>query len=315
MQISVTFDPAKDLQAAVHAAVEAAYGAKPQSGNVSIVHAPVTAQPTAAAEASHPSQVSEPAQVVNPLQPGVTPSTAPTQPVTSGSATVATPAGVELDSTGIPWDARIHSGAVDDNGQHKKTAKGVWVKRKGCPDSEFETVSKELQTLMAAAPNTSLPAGGVLGNPTNHPHQVAIPVPGQPDHYVVAPATAPQAQAQPAPAATAPVGESAPVMAAAPVVTQPAPVSPAGVAPMPTLAPMPTPTPVAPHDFTTLAQWIAPQMESAGGKLKPEHVEHFCRQCGIVDGQGVGQFSLVINRPDAVAWLYQAFVQQIAAMG
>ena len=312
MQISVTFDPAKDLQAAVHAAVEAAYG-KPQSGNV--VVAPLTVQPTVADDASHPSPVSEPAQGANPLQLGVTPSIAPTQPVTSGSATVATPAGVELDSTGIPWDARIHSGAVDENGQHKKTAKGVWTKRKGCPDHEFEAVSKELQTLMAASPATNLPAGGVLGNPTHYPHQIAVPVPGQPDHFTVAPVTAPQAQAPVAQAATAPVGESAPVMAAAPVVTPGAPVSPAGVAPMPTLAPMPTPTPIAPHDFTTLAQWIAPQMEAAGGKLKAEHVEHFCRQCGIVDAQGVGQFSLVINRPDAVAWLHQAFVQQIAAMG
>lgn len=312
MQISVTFDPAKDLQAAVHAAVEAAYG-KPQTGNGAPVQ--VTAQPTAVESALQHSQATAPAQDANPLQPGVTPSTVPTQPVTSGSATVTTPAGVELDSTGLPWDARIHSSGVDENGKHKKTAKGVWNKKKGCTDTEFDQVSKELMTLMAANPATNLPAAGVLGNPTNHPHQVAVPVPGQPDQFTVVPATAPQAQAPVAPAAMAPVGESAPVMAAAPVVTQPAPVSPGGIAPMPTLAPMPTPTPIAPHDFTTLAQWIAPQMEATGGKLKPEHVEHFCRQCGIVDAQGVGQFALVINRPDAVAWLHQAFVQQIAAMG
>lgn len=326
MQISLTFDPAKDLPAAVHAVVEAAYGKSQQTivmGNVTAAnsaHTPAAVSQTVAAVVT-PDQSNDAAQGASPLEQPPIHSTAPTQPDTSGSATVATPAGVELDANGVPWDARIHSGAIGEDGKHKKTAKGVWTKRKGCPDSEYEAVTAELKNLMAASPATALPPGGVLGNPTNHPHQVAVPVPGQPEHFVVQPmpgalATATPAQVQSVPVAMAQDGASAQPAAAAPVETQPAQVLPGGAQPMSTLAPMPMPTPVAPHDYVTLAQWVARACDPAqGGKLTVEHVEHFCRQAGIVDGAGIGQFSLVQNRPEFVGWLHQAFVQQIAAMG
>lgn len=313
MQISLTFDPAKDLQAAVQAAVAAAYGT---SGNAQpqAAAAQATAQPTVAADASHPSQATSPAPVADAPNAAPIPGTAPTPPAQSAAATNA-PAGVELDKDGVPWDARIHSSSKKTN------VDGRWAKRKGGDADEHARVTKELQSLMAAAPATSLPAGGVLGNPTNHPHQVAVPVPGQPDHFVVQPmpgaqVTASPAPQQPAPVATAPVGVTEQPLAVAPAPTQPA-LAPQGgaIAPMPTLAPMPTPQPIAPHDYVTLAQWVAQNLEEAGGKLKPEHVEWFCRQCQIVDGAGVGQFALVANRPDAVAWLYQSFVAQINAAG
>lgn len=322
MQVSVTFDPTKDSLNLILQAVRNAYALQDvgapdgPKGSVALaveVQGDASAKDIAAAMAN---QSNGAAQGASPLPGASTPSTAPTPAGGSAAASSAPVAGaVELDSTGLPWDARIHSSGVDEQGKHKKTAKGVWNKRKGCTDDEFDTVSKELLSLMAAQPMTTLPAGGVMGNPANFPHQVAVPVPGQPDHYTVAPATGSQAPQQPAPAATAPAGQSAPPTGAAPVTMQTAPVLPAGVAPMPTSAPMPTPAPIVPHDFITLAQWIAPQMEEAGGKLKQEHVEYFCRQCQIVDGQGVGQFALVANRPDAISWLYDAFKAQIAAAG
>lgn len=315
MQISVTFDPTKDLCAAVQNAIAAIYGAPqqalPESGNVPAA-AQVTAQPTVVADVSHPSQVTSPAPVAEAPNAAPIPGTAPIPQAPLAAATNA-PAGVVLDKDGVPWDARIHSSSKKTN------ADGRWAKRKGGNADEYAAITKELQSLMAAAPVTSLPPGGVLGNPTNHPHQVAVPVPGQPDHFVVQPmpgaqVTASPAPQQPAPVATAPAGVTEQPLAVAPAPTPVAQAPQGGaIAPMPTLAPMPTPTPVAPHDYVTLAQWVAQNLEEAGGKLKPEHVEWFCRQCQIVDGQGVGQFALVANRPDAVAWLYQSFVAQINA--
>jgi len=46
---------------------------------------------------------------------------------------------VELDENGVPWDERIHSG------NKKQTSKGVWQRRRGLQDSEFDAVMDELK--------------------------------------------------------------------------------------------------------------------------------------------------------------------------
>lgn len=51
---------------------------------------------------------------------------------------------VDLDADGLPWDARIHSGSG------KKTAKGVWARRKNVSDELWEQVRAELRGIMAA---------------------------------------------------------------------------------------------------------------------------------------------------------------------
>lgn len=299
MQISLSFNPVEDKHEHVNAVVDAVYGVKSSPKFQSGVDALATAQLTAAVESSQPSLANTPAVIAS----FPNPTTAPTAAASNTPATNG-PAGVELDKNGIPWDARIHSGGVDpETGAHKKTAAGVWAKRKGVDDLTVSTITKELQNLMAnqvghAAPPAGLPAGGVLGNPVNVPHQEAVPLPGQPDAFVAV-SIAPMPGQTPA-IAPMPMAEPAPQMAPQP---------------QPQMQPVPQPAAAMPiTDFNSLAVWLAPNLEESGGKLKREHVAHFCQQCGIVDAQGAGDFSLAAHRPDAIAWLHQAFTAQLAAM-
>lgn len=334
MEISLSFNPSKDAHAHVSNVVDAVFGVQQspnaQSGAQSVqtaLNTPVSAAPTSPPVS--PTVVSTTAPLSSPAAAGVAefpnPTTAPTQVVSATHAT-ASPAGVELDKNGIPWDVRIHSGGVEADGAHKKNKDGSWAKRKGVSDLDVSTITKELQNLMAAQigtgnPPAGLPVGGVVGHPSNVPHQEAVPLPNDPNNFVISPGTtAPLGQPapqQPAPVVTAPVGQPTP-QSGAPVAAFPdapqqlsgAPVLAPNVAPMP--VPMPA-APAAPTDFNSLAVWLAPNLEESGGKLSRAHVEHFCRQCNIVNAQGEGDFSLVANRPDAVVWLHQAFVAQIAA--
>ena len=52
--------------------------------------------------------------------------------------------GVDLDGNGLPWDSRIHSSSK------KKTAKGVWKKRKNVPEATLMQVESELRQAMNA---------------------------------------------------------------------------------------------------------------------------------------------------------------------
>jgi hypothetical protein len=317
MQISLSFNPAEDNHVTVTRVVDAVYGVKTSPNAASVPtgnNTPVLDAPTspAALNVDASSTVNQSPVVAPGVSSFPNHSTAPTAAALDTPA-VNGPAGVVLDKNGIPWDARIHSGGVNDDGTHKKNKDGSWAKKKGVDDLTASNITKELQNLMAAqighaAPPAGLPAGGVLGNPVNTPHQEAVPLPTDPNAYVIAPSGI----------AIAPM--PAPVAEPAPTTLQPqiAPM-PMGDAPQlaPTVAPMPLPIPqpaAAPTDYNSLAVWLAPNLEESGGKLKREHVEHFCRQCNIVNAQGVGEFALVANRPDAVAWLFQAFTQQIAAM-
>jgi len=68
----------------------------------------------------------------------------------SGNAAPTTFAnGVELDSRGLPWDARIHS--LGANNTHPKTAKGEWKQKRGINGGNLvATVEAELRAVMAA---------------------------------------------------------------------------------------------------------------------------------------------------------------------
>lgn len=63
---------------------------------------------------------------------------------------------VELDSTGLPWDGRIHS--LGDNGTHPKTDKGVWRKKRNVQPMLVSQVETELRTLLAATPGAQVAA-------------------------------------------------------------------------------------------------------------------------------------------------------------
>lgn len=120
-----------------------------------------------------------------------------------------------LDKEGLPWDERIHSS------NHQMTAKGVWQRRRGITDEEYNRVKAEL-----LAPITL--------SPIEKPAPV---VPVISSESVIPFVSAPQAPAAPvAPAydfvnnATAPVEpvipQAAPVAPVESVVPQAAPVAP-----------------------------------------------------------------------------------------
>lgn len=321
MQVSIQFNPAVDDHNELSALVAAIYNVgiikanTLQVGNVHVA-AQATAPTMAAANVSPPSQASALAQAGSPNV--STPLTAPTVADISEAVTTDQDAdAASLDKDGVPWDARIHSSS------RKVNADGRWSKRKGVQPLEHQQITQELQNLMASQvghipPPAGLPAGGVLGNPVNVPHQEAIPVPGQPDAFVAAPIAMGNAQPQPAAIATV-AATSIPNQTSAPAI---APVEQAVPAPNTTVAPMPVMAPVqmaapapalVPQTYVELAQWLARQM-APNGKLTPEHVEHFCRLGGLVNGQGQGDFQLLQHRADLVQWLYDAFTMQIAAL-
>lgn len=220
----------------------------------------------------------------------------PSSPVSSAPApgTVApasagvTPAvaGVELDANGVPWDARIHSDAAE-----KKTTKGVWKARKGVDDMTRTRIHNELLAVMAAKVG-SVPsaAAGVLitppGNPVNVPHQVAVPLPGNPDSFVVAP---------PPPANEAPT-----------VLAPPPPTRSVIVPPEPIVAAVPT-------NFPELLVWVTAHHETNGGKLTAAFIDHVCKAGSLVDSDGNASIQYAAARPDLIDWLYQNFVQQTGA--
>lgn len=103
--------------------------------------------------ASQPSAVPSADAATLPTAPVVNPAISATLPPASSAVAVASPgtvapsapvapanpAAVEFDSTGLPWDARIHSGAKS------KTAKGEWRAMKGCDKNLIKTVELELR--------------------------------------------------------------------------------------------------------------------------------------------------------------------------
>lgn len=115
--------------------------------------------------------------------------------------------GSGVDAGGLPWDARIHSS------NKKKSAKGVWVRRRGVDENTFNHVKNEiLQQLsvpVAAAPIPPMtvapaPVQQYAASPTHAIAPAPAPVPApQPVPMAVAPAPAP-VQVQAAPVAVAP---------------------------------------------------------------------------------------------------------------
>lgn len=114
----------------------------------------------------------------------------------------------EVDSSGLPWDARIHSG------KKSKTETGTWRKRKGIGDDYFKAIEAELRARGIAAIHTgptpvAMPSPTIVAGPTPTPTPVAMPTPTP----VAAPAPVPTPAPMPTPVPTpapAPVASSEP---------------------------------------------------------------------------------------------------------
>lgn len=121
---------------------------------------PVAPAPSTAAVVQSPTAPEVPpppatvAATVVPSPPVLTP--APVAPAPSAPAVHTSPVGgVETDTDGLPWDARIHAGTKNKN------ADGRWKAKKGINDPAFvERVKTELRQVMGNAPTVvSAPAG------------------------------------------------------------------------------------------------------------------------------------------------------------
>lgn len=134
------------------------------------------------------------------------PATAPaaSEPISpAGATSAAAPAGVTLDSEGLPWDKRIHSDPPT------LTKKGPWRAKRGLNQLIEHQVKAELRAALAA-PGAGTAAPAPAPAPVETPEQrtareaveqglVAAPVAPPPPATPAAPAPA----APPAPAATA----------------------------------------------------------------------------------------------------------------
>lgn len=134
-----------------------------------------------------------------------------TEEIVAPTAPVELPADT-VDKDGLKWDGRIHSS------NHQMTAKGVWQRRRGVSDEEFNAVRNELLGLA----------------PTNEPVATQAPV-ISPDMAAINHTlySTPEELAKVPPYTPTP----APVVAPAPLAQPQAPVAP--------VAPEPTPTPVS----------------------------------------------------------------------
>lgn len=133
----------------------------------------------------------QPAESVQPAAPAESATTAEPVP------TAAAPAGVEVDSDGLPWDHRIH--ALGAGGAHNKLKKTQqWKKKRGVDAALVAEVEAELRAAMSAGP-----ANPVATEPAPAGNAEPSPAPASPASPAAAPITA-AAAVQPASPAPAP---------------------------------------------------------------------------------------------------------------
>ncbi len=106
--------------------------------------------------------------------PAPKPPAAPTMRTAPTPSAITTPAATDggnppyLDTTGLPWDARIHSGG------RTQTAKGEWVKKKGVQPNVTAQVTAELRQNPPKAASAPQPAAHA---PLAPPAAAAAPTP------------------------------------------------------------------------------------------------------------------------------------------
>lgn len=122
------------------------FGGAQQAPSVPIPPVPQAPTPPAAAQAA-------PSPASAPLPPAAPP--AAPGPSAGAETPAAPPAPTNaVDTTGLPWDERIHAGARTKNGD------GTWRKKRGVEDSVVAAVENELRGLIAL-PKPPAPPPGV----------------------------------------------------------------------------------------------------------------------------------------------------------
>ena len=130
----------------------------------------------------------DPARTMMQLMPGMpfissAPASLPTAPIEVPVFTQAPLASVELDSKGMPWDARIHAATK------AKIGDGTWRYKRGTPDTVIAPIEAEIRATMSAPGIPAAPAAPVPSAPAPAP-AVSPAAPVVPVAPVVASASA-----------------------------------------------------------------------------------------------------------------------------
>lgn len=178
---------------------------------------------------------------------------APLDPVAAfgagASALSATSADTDLDAEGLPWDERIHSS------NRKRSANGVWMKRRGLNQLVEQKVRAELRETY---PEPETPAKRTLREAVADglvsPPEAGAPIPpvAPPPPAPPAPTTFNDALEMSAPAVPAPIPPVSPPPPAPPPPSAAAsaiPVPPPAPAPAASTGPAPTPSASGPDQF------------------------------------------------------------------
>lgn len=206
--------------------------------------------------------------------------TASAAPATAPAAPTATPTGAapELDAEGLPWDERIHSS------NHKKSANGVWMKRRGVAPAIDQTVRAELRQTypeQTAAQRTMQAA--VAEGLIPRPPVPAAPVPAAPT---------------PVPVSTPPA--AAPTTAVSPVTPQPTPSdsTPVDGAKSGTLIPAPpiaSPSETYDVAFARIMKLVAgPGGYQERGVVTQAETLEICGNLGLTNKQGEPALSAML---------------------
>lgn len=181
--------------------------------------------------------------------------------------------GVAVDTSGLPWDARIHSGPADKKPQN---ADGTWRKRRGVDDATVAAVEAELRQVMGApAPAPTVDAG-------------------EPQAFTPPPLAAPAVPTPPvAPADTVfGAGAADSVSSAPPVPAAPFVPAPVAATEPPSVAPPPAAPASGGLSFADLMRKIT-AMQTAGS-LTVEQTQQISASLGIT---GVRD---LMHRPDLI---------------
>lgn len=254
-------------------------------------------------------------------------STSPTPPVanSAGSGTGAT-APVELDDSGMPWDARIHSK------NKSKKQDGTWRLLKNVDKALLESVTQELHARMinspapvVEVPAPSFPGSSALPLPPAPPvvpgpaANTAAPAPAMPVPAVPAPGNVFGKSPLPAGVTPAPLPAASVSLPAAPPV--PVPAAPALGLPDSSNAGMVPPAP-APEQMTEYRSFVAKAMQARNdGRLGADAVAQIVQQAGAPSIQLLGNMTHLVPKANFIldatlaGWTREQIAAHIAANG
>ncbi len=247
--------------------------------------APGTQPPEAGAPFVSPGPVAAPPAAPAPVAAGAAApessagaSDGPAAPVTAPAAAV------ELDSEGLPWDARIHSSPAS------LTKKGPWRAKRNLNQLTEQKVKEELRAAMAAQPAsaaTAAPAPAPAETPAERTAREAVEQGLVSAPLAPAPVT-PTPPAAPVPVAATPAPPP-PTVASAPAVSTPSP-APAAASP--------APSPAA-DDATPPATLFAAAMRKVTKAQLDGHIT-VPETDAILTHLGLAQMRDLLARPDLI---------------